>query len=230
VHAFVELHIEQSAVLECMAATIGVVSSIVGVARFMAVFAGRRDHAGTMSMHDRRDAGAAAAQAMVAWEALARADGVSVITTGSVDLEPGAVNIVPERASVVAEVRSPTTARRVELQHALAGAARQAANERGVRVELRWLSEEPAVPADDRVRAVIEGAARALGHEPVTVVSGAEHDAAHLAALGPMGMIFVPSRDGRSHCPEEWTDIEAIGAGVDALARTLVELDGVRWQ
>ncbi len=60
-------------------------------------------------------------------------------------------------------------------------------------------------------------------------MSGAEHDAAHLAALAPMGMIFVPSRDGRSHCPEEWTDIEAIGVGVHALARTLVELDGARW-
>ncbi len=155
-HAFVELHIEQSAVLEQAGATLGVVSSIVGVARFVVDFTGRRDHAGTMSMANRRDAGAAAAQAMVAWEALARADGVSVLTTGSVELEPGAVNIVPERARLFAEVRSPTTARRVELQHALQSAAEQAAKERGVHAAVRWLSEEPAVPADERVRAVIE--------------------------------------------------------------------------
>lgn len=226
VAAFVELHIEQGPTLERAGADVGVVSGIVGVARLEAEFHGRRDHAGTTPMYERHDAAAAAADAMGGWEALARADGESVVTVGSIDLAPGAVNIVPERARLAAEVRSPTTARLRELEASMAAIARAAASERGCSVEVRWRSEEPAVTAAAVVRGAIERSLVAQDRRPIAITSGAEHDAVQLAAIAPVGMIFVRSRDGRSHCPEEWTDTEAIVTGVATLARTLVELDG----
>jgi N-carbamoyl-L-amino-acid hydrolase len=228
VRAFVELHIEQGPVLERLDADVGIVASIVGVARLTAEFTGRRDHAGTTPMTERHDAGAAAAQAMHGWEQLARADGMSVATVGSVAFVPGAVNIVPERAEIVAEVRSPTTRRLRELEHAMDAIAQDAAASRGCTVALRWSSEQPAVSADNAVRAAIERSVVAGDRTPVAITSGAEHDTVQLAAIAPVGMIFMRSRDGRSHCPEEWTDTEAITAGVGVLARTLIELDGER--
>ncbi len=226
--AFVELHIEQGPVLDRLEADVGVVTTIVGVARMRAVFSGRRDHAGTTSMLDRRDAAAGAAHAMYEWEQLARVDETSVITVGSIDLAPGAVNIVPERAVIVAEVRSPTTARLRELMRSIESIALDAAEQRRCAAEVHWTSEEPAIDTHASVQAAIERAVVAEDREPVAVTSGAEHDTVHLAGLAPAGMIFVPSRGGRSHCPEEHTDVEAIATGVRVLARTLIELDGSR--
>jgi N-carbamoyl-L-amino-acid hydrolase len=81
------------------------------------------------------------------------------------------------------------------------------------------------VLADDGVRAAIDEAGKRIGMPPLALPSGAGHDAAQMSALGPMGMIFVPSRDGRSHCPEEWTELDAIVEGVRCLAMTLLILD-----
>jgi len=91
---------------------------------------------------------------------------------------------------------------------------------------LDWLNDQDPVPTTVGVQDVIAAAGQSLGRRWTSIISSAGHDAAHMARLAPMGMIFVPSRDGRSHCPEEWTDLDQIGTGVHTLVATIVSLGG----
>jgi len=228
VDAFVELHIEQGPVLERSGTQLGVVTAIAGIERVVATFLGRADHAGTASMTDRRDALTAAAEAILTVEQIGCTGESSVATTGSLEVEPGAMNVVPSLARMWTELRSPSaewlgSARRQVLDQIAALARR-----RDIEVDLQWLNDQDPVPTATSVQDVVASAASALGHSWQAMPSGAGHDAAHMATLAPTGMIFVPSRDGRSHCPEEWTDFDDVGIGVHALTATLLELDGAR--
>jgi len=226
VAAFVELHIEQGRRLEAAGVPIGVVSAIAGIARCTVVCDGRPDHAGTTAMADRRDALTAAAEVVLAVERVAAEAGGDVVgTTGRVAVEPGAVSIVPARARLWAELRSTDAAVLERLRARLEDAAASIGRRRGVTVSLAWTGVSRPVPTDPGVRDAIVAAAGRLGLPTLTVPSGAGHDAAFLARLAPMGMVFVPSRDGRSHCPEEWTDLDQVARGADVLAATLLELD-----
>ncbi len=223
-HAFVELHIEQGPVLELADRVIGVVTGIVGVHRVLVEFSGRRDHAGTLPMDQRHDAACAAAELILAVESLAQGGG-GVGTTGRVEVEPGAMNVVPDRARVWVELRSIDPGWVVERRDAALAAATEAASRRGVGLSVDVLCDEAPTPMDPQVRDAIDAAARAAGIEPLELASGAEHDTRQIARIGRSGMIFVPSLDGRSHCLEEWTDPAHIAAGVRVLAATLVRLD-----
>ncbi|MCU1459162.1 MAG: allantoate amidohydrolase [Actinomycetia bacterium] len=223
-HAFVELHIEQGPVLELAGRAIGVVTGIVGVHRVLVEFAGRRDHAGTMPMDQRHDAACAAAELMLAVEALAQGGG-GVGTTGRVEVEPGAMNVVPDRARVWMELRSIDPAWVSERRDAALAAAAAAASRRGVGLSVDVLSDEPPTPMDPQVRGAIDAAARAAGYDPLELASGAEHDTRQIARIARSGLIFVPSLDGRSHCAEEWTDPADLAAGIGVLAATIVGLD-----
>ncbi|MEV4840990.1 M20 family metallo-hydrolase [Nonomuraea sp. NPDC049486] len=220
---FVELHVEQGPVLEATGTAVGVVTGIAGIHRMTAVFNGRGDHAGTTPMHMRRDAACAAAEAILAVEASVSGDQVS--TTGRVTVEPGASNVVPSRAELLSEFRSPD-AQWLRANRALVNEKLQAiAARRGMEVAIEWLmGEEPVVCAPELVEA-IEQVVEDLGLSHRRMPSGAGHDAVMMAELAPVGMIFVPSRDGRSHVEEEWTDVEDIATGVQVLAETLVRLD-----
>ncbi len=224
-HGFVELHIEQGPVLGREGIELGVVTAIAGIERVMASFVGRADHAGTAAMRDRRDALAAAAQAILAVEQIGCSGEHSVATVGSIHVEPGALNVVPSLARLWTELRSPSPewlgSARGELMRRFASIA----GDRGIEVDLQWLNDQDPVPTATSVQDVIADTASSLGYSWRAMPSGAGHDAAHVAAIAPTGMIFVPSRDGRSHCPEEWTDLDDIAKGVHALAATLVSLD-----
>ncbi|MFC7622642.1 M20 family metallo-hydrolase [Microlunatus sp. GCM10028923] len=224
---FVELHIEQGPVLERTGTELGVVTAIAGIERVVASFLGRADHAGTAAMTDRKDALAAAAQAILTVEQIGCSGENSVATVGTVHVEPGALNVVPSLARLWAEMRSPSpdwlgTARRELMDRFAAIAA-----ERGIEVDLRRLTDQDPVPTAHSVQDLIADTSDDLGYSWRSIPSGAGHDAAHLAAIAPAGMIFVPSRAGRSHCPEEWTDREDIARGAHALAATLVRMDGL---
>jgi N-carbamoyl-L-amino-acid hydrolase len=95
----------------------------------------------------------------------------------------------------------------------------------GVDVEFDWTTDNTVVHAHARIHDVAAAAADAIGIPWMPIPSGATHDAVHMAELAPMGMIFVPSKAGKSHCPEEWTDFADIATGVGALAQTLTRLD-----
>lgn len=225
VSGFVELHVEQGPHLEDAGTTIGVVSEIVGVHRFKTRFTGQRDHAGTTPMDRRHDAFAAAADAALAIEAAA-SDGGGVATCGHVDVHPGAMNVVPELADLWTEIRSADATWLADRDELFATAVRAAGERRGVGVDLDVISRDAPVPAAGGIGSAIVRAAGRVGQHTIALPSGAEHDSALMARITPMGMIFVPSRDGRSHCPEEWTDIGDACVGVHVLAETLVDLDG----
>jgi N-carbamoyl-L-amino-acid hydrolase len=92
-------------------------------------------------------------------------------------------------------------------------------------VAIDLLNDQDPVPASQSMQDTVARAADSLGLSWTAVPSGAGHDAAHMAHLGPMGMIFIPSKGGRSHCPDEWTDKSHLGSGVQVLASTLLHLD-----
>ena len=226
VAAYLELHIEQGPRLERMGAPVGVVTAIAGIERLLATFLGRADHAGTMPMDERRDALAAAAAATLAIEQTVSCAGPdAVATTGRIEAFPGALNVVPERAKMWTEVRSTDGVWLDAARRQLTQQVQEVARGRGIDVDVEWLSDQPPVPAAAAMQDAIARAADDAGLVWKAVPSGAGHDAAHMAHLGPMGMIFVPSKAGKSHCPEEWTDPDQIADGVRLLAATLVHLD-----
>lgn len=225
-HAFVELHIEQGPTLEKRGLPLGVVTAITGIERFIATFAGSADHAGTTSMDDRRDAMIAAAEAVLA----VRAEGCGapthgVATSTRVESESRSPNVVPSLVRMYSEVRSVDTSWLTGVKGRLTAEIASKAAELGVDVGFEWSTDNAVVQADRGVQDVAGSAADALGLPWMPIPSGATHDAVHMAVLAPMGMIFIPSKGGKSHCPEEWSSTEDIAVGVHALLTTLQHLD-----
>lgn len=227
IHAYVELHIEQGPLLEQRGLDIGVVTAIAGIERLLATFTGRPDHAGTRPMGQRHDALIAAAEAILTVERTGcGAPPIhAVTTTGKIESTPGAFNIVPDHARIWAEMRSVDPSWLHGAKHRLANEIAQTAANRGVETAIEWLNDQDPVPADQSVQDIISTSADQLGYSWAPVPSGAGHDAAHMAHLGPMGMIFVPSTGGRSHCPEEWTDLGPVLTGIHTLCTTIAHLD-----
>jgi N-carbamoyl-L-amino-acid hydrolase len=225
VRAFIELHVEQGPHLERAGSQIGLVTSITGVTRFRALFTGERGHAGATAMRDRHDAGCAAAGTVLAVERIASAREDSRGTTGSVLFTPDAVNVVTGQAELTGEMRSPDGEWLSYARRELLDAAQAESDRRGVHLDWQWQPSEPPVPLDGTLLGLCQRATARLGYRQSLMYSAAEHDAAVMAALGPAAMIFVPSRDGRSHCPEEWTHTSDILAGVHALAECLITAD-----
>jgi N-carbamoyl-L-amino-acid hydrolase len=233
VGAFVELHVEQGPRLERSGYKLGVVTGIAGIERMMTTFTGRADHAGTMPMDERRDALVAASAAILKIEQTVTCSEVdAVATTGRLIAEPGALNVVPNKARMWTEIRSLDAAWLGSVQSQLVEEILDLARARGVECEVDWLSDQAPVPVPMKMQDLIARSIDDLGVKWQPVPSGAGHDAAHMARLAPTGMIFVPSRLGKSHCPEEWTDTSDIVGGVRALGATVrrldLELDGVQ--
>lgn len=226
--SFVELHVEQGPVLERVGSQVGIVTSITGVTRFEALFRGRQDHAGTTSMLDRRDAGCTAAGVVLAVERIAGAHDTGRGTTGQVLFTPDAVNVVSEEALITGEFRSPDDEWLSFAQEQLQEAAAAEGAKRRVDVAIDWLPTQASVPMAEPLQQAIEATSAHLDLTASKLYSGAEHDAAIMGALVPSAMIFIPSAAGRSHCPDEWTDLADISAGTAMLAGSLVEIDRLR--
>ena len=215
---FLELHVEQGPVLEQESLAIGAVTGVQGISWGEFTIWGVSNHAGTTPMAMRRDAGLVAAR--IAAEARRIADEFGppqVATVGVLDLSPGLVNVVPERASLTVDLRNTDDDRLKAAEARLAEAAERFAAEEGCRVERRSLARFAPVEFDPELVAEIADAAGALGHTVRRMPSGAGHDAQMFAPNCPTAMVFVPSRDGLSHNTREYTAPEQIRAGVDVL-------------
>jgi allantoate deiminase len=222
IDVFVELHIEQGAVLEASGAALGIVSAIAGAVHLEIAVTGRPDHAGTTPMDLRRDALAGAAAMIQAVESIAAALGrPAVATVGKVRVEPDQINVVPGRVVFTVDLRHADLSGRRALEERIRSLCGTVASERGLAIEIRKLHERPPVPMDAGIRDVLARAAADTGATPAPVVSGAGHDAQILAARCRVGMLFVPSIGGRSHCPEESTDPAHLALGTRVLARGL---------
>ncbi len=130
-----------------------------------------------------------------------------------------------EAALLTAEFRSPDLGWFSLARDQIAEIAAKEAEKRGLTHEVTWLPWERPTAVDPRLSSAIERSVSALGHPAAHLYSGAGHDGVQMAKLGPIGMIFIPSRDGRSHCPEEFTELDDIVVGVHALARSVITLD-----
>jgi len=224
--AYVELHIEQGARLEEAGLAIGVVDKIVGVRRARIVFTGQADHAGTTPMARRRDAFLAAADfALQARDLIAaRGSRVSVTNIGVVTVHPGAANVVPGRAEVVHEMRDPDPDVLERLAAEIVALARAVAGARGIGVEVRPMSATTPTPCSPRIMAAVETVCAPLGLKAERMYSAAGHDAQNLARVTEAGMIFIPSKGGRSHRVDEASEARDIERGANVLLHTLLAL------
>ena len=209
--AFVEVHVEQGPVLERAGAPLGVVTEIVAMQRGEVVFEGRAAHAGTTPMDARDDALCAAADFVLALRAAAARVEGAVATVGSLDVEPGAVNVIPARVRLSYDVRAPDRERVAEVLAAVPGEPTYATDPVAMSEEIRGL-----------LRAEVERA----GSPVLELASGAGHDAGVLAGAGvATGMLFVRSRNGgASHSPEEASSPEDVALAIDVLAGALDRL------
>jgi ureidoglycolate amidohydrolase len=226
VHAFVELHIEQGAVLESHGEPIGVVEAIAAPHDFRVALRGAATHSGATPMRLRRDALAGAAEAMVELERLAKSSpsGTTVGTVGVLRVRPGAINVVPGEVELDVDVRDSDLAAREDTIDQFLAATAEIAERRNLELEVTTIVEDTPAPCAPLVVNAAVAACEELGLEFRRMISGAYHDAMVLAAEVPIGMLFVPSARGISHHPDEHTDAADIDRGVDVLAGTLARL------
>ncbi|MFN2308316.1 MAG: Zn-dependent hydrolase [Gammaproteobacteria bacterium] len=227
-HAFLELHIEQGPVLDRQGAKIGVVEGIVGLFKWNVRLIGVANHAGTTPMDMRRDAFGGLAELAGEIPRVLEEDGGtrSVATIGRVELFPGAANVVPGRAEFSLEVRDTDRVTLERLATAFRRALSAIARRRDLSFEFEVLSELEPIKCDPIVMNAIEASAQALGVSMLSLPSGAAHDTQMMAGLTRAGMIFVPSKEGRSHSPAEWTAWDDIEIGANVALNTLYRLAG----
>jgi N-carbamoyl-L-amino-acid hydrolase len=225
--AFVELHIEQGAVLDEAGVDIGVVEGIVGIRWWDVTVNGVANHAGTTPMNRRKDALLPAAELALAVNRIAKTmSGTQVATVGRIRADPGAPNVIPGRVMMSLEIRDLDAAKMETVFRAVEAEAKRIAAQYATPISFSEIdiALTPA-PTDERLRTLIESAAESLGHSHRRMPSGAGHDAQDMAQIAPMGMIFVPSRGGISHAPGEYTAPVDMANGVDVLLRTLLAID-----
>ena len=224
VGAYLELHIEQGPVLERRGVDLGVVTAITGILGFRARFLGEANHAGTTPMEHRRDALAGAARAVLALRDAARAGDDLTANVGVISAEPGGFNVVPGAAELTIDVRSPSPERYAGLEPFVRETLTAIAAEEGLRIELAETHRKPPVALDPDLQDALENAARDEGATTLRMPSGAGHDAMVLAHHVPAAMLFVPSRGGLSHTPDEFTRLEQCELGARTLARAVQAL------
>lgn len=226
--AFLELHIEQGPVLEREKIALGVVTTIVGINRVEIEVTGRPDHAGTTPMGLRADALVAAARIVSEIERyateLSGGPGHFTATVGEFEISPNAANVVPGRVRMLVDIRAERAEDKEAFVSWLTGLDADGENT----IEARLISANPGVQMDDGLQEMLAKAADGLDTPYRKMVSGAGHDAAFMTRLCPSAMLFVPCRDGRSHCPEEWADAADLALAAEVLANTIMELDRKR--
>lgn len=227
-HAYVELHIEQGPVLERDGLPLGAVENLQGISWQRFVIDGVANHAGTTPTAMRRDAGLAAARIVTFLRDIAvRSNGTTVATVGTLSLEPNAINVIPSRAVMTVDLRDPDEGRLKAAEAALATFVDELAASEGVSIATERLARFEPVLFDAGIVAAIEDCASARGLASRRMTSGAGHDAQMIARIAPAAMIFVPSRDGISHNPREFTAEADLVAGANVLLDVARRLAGV---
>lgn len=222
---YLELHIEQGKRLERAGTNIGIVTAIVGIWSYKLSFIGKADHAGSTTMEDRRDASlGASAFTLMAREMVMRDFPNCVVNVGKMEFAPGAFNIVPAQVDVSLEFRSPDEAEFNHLDQVLLKLASEQASRFGLDLKTEFLGKHSPSLMDEKVRTAFADSCDTLGLTHMPLPSGAGHDGQSLADLCPVGMIFVPSVDGASHSPREFTQWEDCVNGANVLLQAALRL------
>lgn len=224
--SYIELHIEQGAFLEAENISIGVVEGIVGIRRWNITIDGFANHAGTTPMDQRQDALYAAALLITEVRQIITAEpGRQVGTVGRIRALPGAPNVIAGEVTLSLEIRDLDMAKIDQLFDRVRNAAARIGEETDTRITIEQYYESPAAITDERIKRMIQESADALGLRAMHMPSGAGHDAQSLKDIGPVAMIFVPSKDGISHAPAEFTSAADITNGANVLLQTIVRMD-----
>jgi N-carbamoyl-L-amino-acid hydrolase len=225
--AYVELHIEQGAILDESDIDIGVVEGIVGIRWWDVTIEGFANHAGTTPMNRRRDALLSASEFALAVNRVATSmPGRQVATVGRIRAEPGAPNVIPGKVVLSLEIRDLDAEKMTRVYEAIHAEADKIAQARQTPFTFTQLkvSSEPA-PTDPRLQRIIAKAATSLNLTSKVMPSGAGHDAQEISHIAPTGMIFVPSVGGISHAPKEFTSQQDMANGANVLLQTVLAID-----
>jgi allantoate deiminase len=223
---YCEVHIEQGPALEAANLPVGMVSAIQGQSRFAASFTGEAGHAGTVPMDLRRDALCAAAELVLAAEALARAQPGLVATVGQIAAQPGASNVIPGTVTLSLDVRHPdNTVRQAACWH-LRERAEQIGAARQMALDWQSVADHPTVPCAPDLTRLMGEAIRSAGYPVRPLPSGAGHDAVALADLTDVTMLFVRCKGGISHHPAEAVAVADVAVAIEVLEQFLGLLAG----
>lgn len=225
VAAYLELHIEQGKVLEGENVPVGIVTGIAGPSWKEVTVRGLSEHAGATPMPIRQDALVAASEMILSIEQIALNYKDAVATVGKLQVKPNGVNVVPGEVTFSLDVRDLDNERCAKIVNEISEMIQEVSKKRGVQSEITELQTVSSVQADAGMQAMIKEAIVSKGIKPISLVSGAGHDAMNLARICPMGMIFVRSKDGISHNPLEYTSMDDCEIATNVLFDTLVRLD-----
>ncbi len=224
--AFIELHVEQGAVLEKTANQIGIVQGVVGIRRKVITIVGQENHAGTTPMDGRQDALVAAAQVILTVRNLARRmPSNPVATVGYLTVSPNSVNSVAGNVDLTVDMRDLSKACLDDMVEQLKEDLKFIAADTHTQIKMAPLLCVEPTPAADHLQTTIASVCQRLGLSYHHLPSRAGHDALEIGRITDMGMIFVPSRAGVSHSEAEYTSPEQCTQGANTLLHTLLDLD-----
>ncbi|MEO0454222.1 MAG: Zn-dependent hydrolase [Verrucomicrobiota bacterium] len=226
IQAYLELHIEQGPVLDHLKKSVGIVDEITGLFRWSARLVGTANHAGTTPMEMRQDAFLGLAEFANELPRILEENGSerSRATIGNVSLNPGAANTVPGAAEFSLDVRDTDPDRLEELFNSFRKALSAIARRRKLHFEFEEVSRIEPVHCDPEVVKALRAQADRMNISHELMPSGAAHDAQLVAGMAPVGLIFVPSQDGKSHSPAEWTPWHDIETGANLILQTAIQL------
>ncbi len=224
--AFVELHIEQGPVLERKQIPLGVVTGIAAPASMRITIEGSGGHAGGVLMPDRRDALCASAELILAIENAASSSGGvdTVATVGICDVFPGAVNSIPSRVRLTADIRDTDLPRRDGVIKTIENASKEISAKRQVGIQNEIVNADAPAQCAPEVIAALSDACRKYKQQFLPMVSRAYHDSLFMSRIAPVAMLFIPCRSGYSHRPDEYASPEDIARGTLVLAEALATL------
>lgn len=226
VKAMVELHVEQGGILEREGLSVGIVKAIVGMKTYKIRFNGVSNHAGTTPMNLRKDPMIGASEMILHLKDVAKNKALkdTVATVGKIHSEPNASNVIANQVEIFVDIRD-VEARGIEIvSEELQNKAKELEKKYHLEVEVELVGESNTVKLSKDVIDTIERVAKEKNYKHKKMNSGAVHDAVMLTNITDVGMIFVPSINGKSHCPDEMTKMEDIKLGCDVLLGAVIDL------
>lgn len=225
--AFIECHIEQGRNLFDSGTSVGIVTKITGIYREKIRIKGEANHAGTTQMKFRHDALLAASELNVAFENLILETNKKTVagTIGYLKVFPNSANIVPGEVELIAEIRTPDSEVLQQMIPLFEQSIVHIEKKRGVQMSRKVILNQKSIEMDDRIQKALKEAMILMEVPFLELPSMAGHDAVHMAGIAHTGMLFVPSINGKSHCPEENTSMEDIVKAGNVMLKTVLILD-----
>jgi len=225
IKAFIELHIEQGPVLQNNNKDIGLVETIVGLDRYDIKFKGKSGHAGTTPMNNRKDALVAASKFIIFIEKIAKNIGESTVATvGELKLSPNASNVIPGFVEISVDIRSTKEENINNVYNDFRNEIEKIKKELDIDIEVIKTLYTPPVDLSEENIKLMENISEKLGYKYLKMNSGAGHDSMNMTHITPTSLIFVPSENGLSHHPDEFTNPKDFKKGIELMLNTIVEL------